>query len=230
MPLYAPKKVVLNWYKYDISFSLELIKSFIDGIENQADDSISRYENEKQTLVLEEVPEENYAHVVEMHQGLDDETWDLDRIFKEYFPSLQRRSALLTLSGYFEHELDKLCSLYKSENSYDLSLSDLSGKGIDRAANYLEKVGGLNVHKASSEWDHIKGIQRIRNLIVHQDGNLKDQQGNPVKDAVDYVKKIESLSGEEEVVIKNGFLTHVIEKYDSYFSLLNQSILARRNA
>ncbi len=230
MPLYAPKKVVLNWYQYDISFSFQLIKSFIDGIENQASDSVTRYENEKETLVFEEVPEENYARVVEIHQGLDDETWDLDGIFKEYFPSLQRRSALLTLSGYFEHELDKLCSLYKSENSYSLSFSDLSGKGIDRAINYLEKVASLDVHKTSSEWNHIKSIQKIRNLIVHQDGNLKDHQGNPVKAAIDYVNKIESLSGDKEIIIEKGFLSHVIEKYDSYFSLLNQSILASKNA
>jgi len=230
MPLYVPKKVVLNWYQYDISFSFQLIKSFIDGIEEQADESVTRYENEKETLVLEEIPEENYARVVEVHQGLDDETWDLDGVFKEYLPNLQRRSALLTLSGYFEHELDKLCILYKSEKLYSLSLSDLNGKGIDRAVNYLEKVAGLEVHKSSSEWNHIKNIQKIRNVIVHQDGRLKDYQGNPIKAAIDYVAQIDSLDGKDEVVITKGFLTHVLEKYDSYFKLLNQSIIKSTNA
>jgi len=97
MPLYTPRRVVLNWYQYDVNFSIGLIESFIGGIEVQAEESITRYERQKQTLIIEEVPEENYARVVETHQGLDDETWDLKGIFCEYFPSLQRRSALLTV-------------------------------------------------------------------------------------------------------------------------------------
>lgn len=80
----------------------------------------------------------------------------MEIIFKEYFPSLQRRSALITLCGYFEHELDKLCKQYKLEKSYNLSLSDLSDKGISRSTNYLKKVVGLEIHKGSKEWESIK--------------------------------------------------------------------------
>lgn len=115
MALYTPRRVVLNWHKYDVSFSIELIESFIEGVEVQVDDSIKRYDQQKETLLVEQVSEENYARVVEIHQGLDDESWDLKSIFYEYFPTLQRRSALLTVCGYFEHELDKLCMLYQSE-------------------------------------------------------------------------------------------------------------------
>ena len=230
MPFYIPKKIALNWHRYDVSSSFELIKSFIEGIEKQADDSITRYENEKEELVLDEIPEEGTARVVEIHQGLNDETWDLDSVFKEYFPSLQRRSALLTLCSYFEHELDKLCHLYKSEKEYQLSLSDLNGKGIDRSTNYLEKVAGLNIHKTSSEWNHIKGIQKIRNIIVHQDGKLEDHQGNPIKAAKDYVARMDTLDGMEEVEIQKGFLSHVVDIYDAYFKLIDLSISEKSNA
>ncbi|MGM7448506.1 UNVERIFIED_ORG: hypothetical protein DFO82_2614 [Idiomarina abyssalis] len=224
MPLYLPRKVVLNWYLYDVSFSLELIKSFIEGIETQADESVARFEKKKKTLVLDEVPEENHTRVVDVHQGLDDETWDLAELFINYFPSLQRRSALLTLSGYFEHELDKLCLLYQSERSYQSSLSDIKRKGIDRSTNYLEKVAGIDVHKTSSEWNEIKKIQKIRNVIVHQDGKLSDYQGNSIKAAKDFIKQVDSLDGEEEVVIKSGFLSYVVGIYESYFQLLSESI------
>jgi hypothetical protein len=112
------RKTVLTWYEYDMSFSAELIDSFVAGIERQAAESIVRYEEGKQKHEIEDVTgenEETYLRVVETHQGLDNETWDLTTIFMEYFPSLQRRSALMTVSGYFEHELDKLCSFYQSE-------------------------------------------------------------------------------------------------------------------
>ncbi len=226
MGLYTPRKVVLNWYQYDVSFSIELIESFVEGIENQAEESIARYEQQKETIVLEEVPEDNYARVVEVHQGLDNESWDLRGIFNEYFPSLQRRSALLTVCGYFEHELDRLCMLYQSEQSFKLVLADLNGKGIDRSTSYLEKVAGLDVHKTSGEWNHIKKIQKIRNVIVHQDGKLQDNQGNPIKAAIDYINQMDSLGGEDEVVIKKGFLAHVVNTYKQYFKLLHESISA----
>lgn len=229
MALYTPKKVVLNWFRYDMSFSIDLMESFIEGIEKQAEESIARFQEQKETIILDEVPEENYERVVEVHQGLDDETWDLKGIFAEYFPSLQRRSALLTVCGFFEHEIDKLCLLYQSEKGYKLALSDLNGKGIDRSTSYLEKVAGIEVYKSSKEWNHIKKIQKIRNIIVHQDGRLKDQHGNPIKAAIDYVNEMESLEGNDEVTIQKGFLAHVLSIYKDYCELISKSIEKRSN-
>lgn len=224
MSLFTPKKNVRNWHQYDVGLSVELIESFVEGIEKQAEESVAKYEKEKVTHVLEEAPEAGYARIVEVHQGLDDETWDLAGIFSEYFPSLQRRSALLTVCSYFEHELDKLCLLYQSEKGFKLALSDLSGKGVDRSTTYLEKVAGLNVHKESKEWDHIKKIQNIRNVIVHQNGKLRDHKGNPIKAAIDYKNQMVYLSGDDEIVLKEGFLLHVVGTYKRYFKLISESI------
>src|ERR1039458_6828319 len=113
MSIHIPKRVVLNWYRYDVSFSAELIGSFVDGIEKQAAESFDNYERGNKIEVVE-----HYARSV--HQGLNDETWDLPTIFREYFPNLQRRSALLTVYSYFEHELNKLCRLYESEKKVAL--------------------------------------------------------------------------------------------------------------
>lgn len=103
-------------------------------------------------------------------------------------------------------------------------MSDINGKGIDRSTVYLEKVAGLDVQKTSKEWNHIKNIQNIRNIIVHRDGRLHAQKGNPIKAAIEYIKQIDALSGEDELVIKKGFLKHVIDMYKKYFTLLNESI------
>ncbi|MBW2035450.1 MAG: hypothetical protein JRI94_18075 [Deltaproteobacteria bacterium] len=135
-----------------------------------------------------------------------------------------------SLCGYFEHELDKLCILYRSEKSFKLAFTDLSGKGIDRSANYLEKVAGIDTHKTSKEWNEIKKIQKIRNVIVHQDGRLYDYQENPIKAAIDYVNEMDSLEGEKEVIIRKGFLSHVVGIYKNYFMMLGDSISEAHNA
>jgi hypothetical protein len=224
------KKTLVNWYHNDVSFSIELIESFVKGIEKEAEESILRYEKEKQReLLLEDSASENEetcVTAIETHQGLDSESWNLDTIFHEYFPSLQRRSGLLTVYAHFEHELDKLCSFYQSEKIFKLALSDLRGRGIDRSTSYLEKIAGIDVHKESKEWTHIKRIQSIRNNIVHQGGRTRDRQGNPIKEVIDAIDKSEFVNGDDEVVLNEGFLGSVVATYKRYFWLLHTSIVA----
>jgi hypothetical protein len=211
MALFTPKKVVLNWYQYDAMFSIELLRSFALGIEKQAAESIVNYRSKRSE---------------DGHQGLDDTAWDLENIFEEYFPSLQRRSALLTLWGVFEHNLDQLCLLYQSEKGFALSFSDLSGKGIDRSTSYLEKVAGLAGLKVSQEWNRIKMVQRIRNVIAHDDGRLRDHQGKSKNEIVADMKKLGFLQGEDEIVVAEGFLSEVIDGCDKYFRLIENAIHA----
>lgn len=118
---------------------------------------------------------------------------------------------------FFEHELDELCSLYKEEKRYRISLSDLKGKGIDRSTAYLGKVAGVNTYKDSMEWHEIKNIKKIRNIIVRQNGYFNGRQGNEDKVIIDYIKKTEYLSGENEMVVEKGFLKYVVNTYNKYF-------------
>jgi hypothetical protein len=214
MALYTPKKVVLNWYQYEASFSIELMISFVDGIEKQAAESVASYKA--------------IQHTAEGHQGLDRESWDLENIFGEYFPSLQRRSAFLTVWSYLEHQLDQLCLFYQSERKFGLSFMDLSGQGIDRSTAYLEKVAGLQGLKASEEWDVLKTLQRIRNVVVHSDGKLRDHQGKPKNGIIADMKKVGFLTGDEEIVIAEGFLSQVTHTCNNYFKAIEKAIYAEQ--
>jgi hypothetical protein len=214
MAIYAPKKVVLNWYQYDASFSIDLMTSFVSGIEKQAAESVADYKA--------------IQHTADGHQGLDRESWNLENIFEEYFPSLQRRSAFLTVWSFLEHQLDRLCLLYQSEGKFGLSFMDLSGQGIDRSTTYLEKVARLQGLKAGEEWNVLKTLQRIRNVIVHGDGKLLDHQGKPKDGIIGDMKKVGFLTGGEEIVIAEGFLSHVIHLCDNYFRLIEKAVYAEQ--
>jgi hypothetical protein len=120
-----------------------------------------------------------------------------------------------------------LCSLYQSEKCFSLKFSELSGKGIDRSTAYLEKVAGLGALRDSPEWDELKTIQRIRNVIAHDDGKLQDHQGNPKNGILSDMKKVGFVSGEEEILLAEGFLSKVVNACDSYFKLVAKSIDAK---
>lgn len=229
MPLCTLGKVARDWCQYEMKFSLDLLRMFIENVESQAEESMARFAREKTKIEIAQGPGgENYAREVEVYQGLDDETWDLDGIFCDYLPSLQRQSALLTLVGYFEHELDQLCLLCRSEYSLELSLSDLSGTGIFRSTKYLKKVALIDTHKKTDTWNEITNIQKLRNILVHQNGRLTDHEGNPKKAIVDYVKATDSLAGEVNVRINSGFLSAILRTYEIYFGLLDKSISERK--
>jgi hypothetical protein len=213
MAFFTPRKVVLNWYRYDVSFSIELITSFVQGTEKQAAESVANFKASK--------------HSKDGHQGLDDESWVLEDIFEEYFPTLQRRSAFLTVWGFLEHELDKLCSQYESEKSFKLNFLDLSGKGIDRSTAYLEKVTGLEGLKSSQEWNELKMLQRIRNVIAHDNGKLRDHQGKPKSGILADMKKLGFLGGDDEILLADGFLSKVIEACNRYFKVIAAAVDAR---
>lgn len=215
MALYLPRKNVLNWFRLDVSPSVELMKSFVAGVERLVGESVATYR------------EERYRDV---HQGLDRETWDLDGIFEEHFPSLQRRSAFLSLWGFLEHELEKLCLLYQAEKGFTLAVSDLSDKGIDRSTSYLEKVAGLLGLKASGEWRDLKALQRIRNLIAHSEGKLLDSNGKPRDGIVNSMATVGFVKGEHEIIIEEGFLPRAVELCENYFSLIGRSIQAKESA
>jgi hypothetical protein len=209
MALCTPKKNVRNWYQYEASFSIELMVSFVSTLEKQANESIAHYTN---------------THSVTGHEGLDYETWDLDSIFGEYFPSLQRRSAFLTLWSFLEYQLDQLCMLSQAEKGFGLSFMDLSGKGIDRSTSYLEKVAELQGLKNSPQWNVLKTLQRIRNVIAHDDGKLQKHLGKG-KDGIQAdMKKLGFLSGDDEIVVAEGFLSKVVEACNDYFKLIEKAI------
>jgi len=88
---------IKDWYEYDVHITMELMESFIDGVEAQALRLIEEFHDKKEMheVTVEGYPEHSYA--VTVFQGLDDQTWDIHSVFNDHFPNLQRRSALLTL-------------------------------------------------------------------------------------------------------------------------------------
>lgn len=224
MTKYIFKKIPQNWYKYDLLFSIELLTTFVNGIENQVDINIKEYELKKETIIIEEHPKENYARIIDYHNGLDSDTWDLETVFKEYFPTLQRRSAFLSLYGFLEHELNKLCVLYKDSNNYSISFGDLNDRGIDRSIKYLTLIAKLPIDKSTDNWEQIKSIQKTRNLIVHNDGLLVDIHGNPRKSEQKIVSQNEYLKSDNEIIILKGFLSFVLIEFNKLFKSIDELI------
>ena len=117
--------------------------------------------------------------------------------------------------------------LVAKEQRAQIIHTDLKGKGIDRARLYLQKVMGLPLN-TSVVWQEIKRIQKVRNVVVHNDAKLADAD----KDLIEYVERTSGLSrvskwhydGVDEVHILSGYLLQVLDTFDLYCAEVNKAI------
>jgi len=216
---------VENWYQSDFSYSVDLIDTFVTIVEKQTKEAILEFQTKKQVEYIEaDLGHGIEAQPVETHLGLDDMTWSLDSIFQEYFPSLQRRSALLTVYGFFEYELHKLCMLFQREQQLRLAPKDLQGEGIERSADYLQKVVGLALDKTCKEWQAVTWVREIRNAVVHRDGQRKSADGTIPKTMVNALANLRFYSGDAAIVLDEGFVPQAVAIFKAYFKVIGESI------
>jgi hypothetical protein len=223
---------VSQWYRDDFGFSSPLIDGFVRLMEDQAEAATQKYESDKKI----ETVENELSHIgiaareIVIVGGFDSDSYNLESIWKDTFPSLVRRSAFITVYGYFEHELTRLCYIFKNEKEFRLSPTDLKDDGIERAVNYLWKVANLNVQKGTAIWESLSHIRSVRNAVVHRDGGIRDQQRQVLPElskAITCLKHIRSNGF--EVILEKGFVEQVVDIFTRYFKLIDDSIQAAEN-
>jgi len=176
--------------------------------------------------ILEKYPETNHEEIVDSY------SWDL-HLNQQKYPSLHRESLIITIFNFLEHELNSLCEkLYESTDS-SLKLRDINGKGVERAQLFLTKVAKIDFSAFGSELSVIKGVNLVRNLIVHNGGLLS---GNSDAKVNKFVSSSEHLFGSEGhcIVIGADFIGFFIEVLLSFFERLGEEVqkhmLAHANA
>jgi len=108
--------------------------------------------------------------------------------------------------------------------SLNIDFRDLKDLGIERSVKYLSIVAALPIDKGNYKWGRVKSIQKIRNIIVHNDGKLIDLDGNQRKVEQQIVSDNEFLTGENDILIMKGYLVFVLEAFDCLFKYIDELI------
>lgn len=77
--------------------------------------------------------------------------------------------------GDLECYLNLICAAHKNDLISEIALKDIAGSGIERAATYLNKVVGIGEVKNSTEWNELKHWNRVRNILVHNNGVIRNK-------------------------------------------------------
>lgn len=215
------KRLPTNWYNNEISLTFELLSTFVENIEQQITIEVKKYKVEKETHCFEYDEYPNISSSFDIHKGLNSTTWHLDTLFNEYFPTLQRSSALISLIGTFEHELNSLCNIFRNVKNLSFELKDITGKGFERSIRFLEIAALPPIKKDNLFWQEIVSIQKIRSLFVHNNGLLFNIDGKLRVDENAIVSKNTYLTGDNSIIIKAGYLKYVLDSFNDFFKYID---------
>jgi len=126
------------------------------------------------------------------------------------FSQLALNSAMILAHSELEGNLKYICNSIGQHQNKKIRLNDIRGQGhIDQCKNYLEKVFDLDFSNQKKEWEEISAYNRLRNIIVHQNGyitlsvNLKLQQNQDFKTLSKIKQLIITDSGQVKINDKN---------------------------
>jgi hypothetical protein len=150
----------------------------------------------------------------------------------ETFPAVLRRTAFLTIFILLETNLNNICDHLQSKHKCPFSVYDLKGSGITRAANFINSTHGFEIKKIVT-WPELCRFQEIRNILVHLNGKMtQDQLNEPVgkyicgSQALGLYKNDPQDEGETSYVIniKNGFCEHATDIVESFFNSIPEEL------
>ncbi len=99
---------------------------------------------------------------------------DYFRSVEHDLPRILRYSLFVHAYSTIEFTLEGIANLCNREWKLSLSPSDLKGKGIRRAKDYLKKVAGVELPAKGRLWEDMCVLADIRNLVVHNSGFLPE--------------------------------------------------------
>ncbi|MEH6594846.1 hypothetical protein [Pseudoalteromonas marina] len=212
---------------FTFDFTYNLMRSFISHTEESIHTSIAAYrENGPEVEEIEICAEDGIYQSIEHYQGLDSQDVFLDDIFTNYFPSVQRRSALLTLVATYEHELERFCDIYANQHNTPVKLNELKGQGLERIHLFVKKLIGL---QNSDIFPTIRKIIKLRNSCAHNDAKICDKDGQPIKAIEELINDdtINVSQDGKQVHIADGFLLFVLNLFDAYTNEIKATIEAK---
>jgi hypothetical protein len=212
---------------FTFDFTYNLMRSFIRHTEESIHTSIAAYrENGPEVEEIEICAEDGIYQYIEHYQGLDSQDVFLDDIFTNYFPSVQRRSALLTLVATYEHELERFCDIYANQHNTPVKLNELKGQGLERVHLFVKKLIGL---QNSDVFPTIRKIIKLRNSCAHNDAKICDKDGQPIKAIEELINDdtINVSQDGKQVHIADGFLLFVLSQFDAYTNEIKETIEAK---
>jgi len=143
---------------------------------------------------------------------------------EDFFPTILRQSFFVATYSLAEGKLDEMCRSVQKSKSLQRSLSDMSGKGIQRARKYLKKEAGITFPDSLKPiWEELNNYRKLRNCFVHNQGYLtSNDDGKYLREH--YLPSHQQFLRleDDEISLREGLCEEVIKTIRTFFEELNK--------
>ncbi|GAA5140130.1 hypothetical protein [Alloalcanivorax gelatiniphagus] len=171
---------------------------------------------EELSELLEKYPEKSHDDIIDSY------SWEL-HLNQQKYPTLHRESLVITVFNFLEHQLNSLCHIFYESISSNLKLKDIHGQGVERALLFLTKVVNIDLASFGAELPAIKGVNLVRNIIVHNGGVLPSDAHAKVNKFVSEAEHISGSAG-RGVNIHAEFIAYFIDILAAFFDKLDKEV------
>lgn len=151
-------------------------------------------------------------------------------IIEEIHVGLYRKSTLVSVYSFLENSLNTLCRHLYKRYGYPVALEDLRGEGIVRARCYLEKLADVDFYRLNSEWSRISSFNKIRNCIVHSEGNIKAPRSHKSLEKIICEDPGLSLRNEKYIKVEREYIDSIITTIEVFMDNLYEQIFSKSEA
>ncbi len=207
------------------------LKTFVihrlDEMEEFKQFTLNSIEDEKKSISARFDRDTKYLSAEQKEEYFD---WNSEDYFiiEDVFPQISMKSFIVILFSYIEDGMNTLCNAEYSDKAryhkkegleeFRVKYTDMQGKGISRAKLYMEKIIGRNLHSDKKPWSEIETLRKIRNTIVHDDGNANDSLKNDANFKQHLLDGRLKLGNHDKIKIEPTYLGYILTKVREYFS------------
>lgn len=151
-------------------------------------------------------------------ENYSEQLYNIEKVFLRTF----RYSIVVSLYSFLESTMSSLCDALRREKRIDLEICDLRDQGINRNRLFLEKVCKIDFPGATNEWQEIKKFSRVRNCIVHAEGNIhRAKDKSKIKHIIERNSKHLSLENDEYIVVSHEYIEAALNWIEDFLRILH---------
>jgi len=141
------------------------------------------------------------------------------------YPQVLRSSLFVTSYAFLELFMTGLCKEIKKHVSGP-DLNDLRGEGIQRARLFLTSVAAIDFPD-TTEWQRLLLYGKLRNVIVHAQGELAEHASLPaVKQLRAQEKTFELSDDASTIILHDSFNPRLLDIVQTFSQQLNLNVSA----
>jgi hypothetical protein len=153
-----------------IRFLISELRNFNEGIEKSFEKATKDIDKE-------------YKKLEKKHKGDEISLYNLSDIYSErynetarVFPNHFRIAAFNQIMSFTLYQLIEICDLHHRIKDTKYKVSDLKGSEFEACKTYLKNSAGVDFGKLNTVWEKLNFAYKIRNIFVHQMGEVKPAQ------------------------------------------------------